>query len=169
MKYPESRWERKEALPLPGLIASRVPVTGGRRDAQVLEEQGRGRGRGPRPWVPGLHQLGVGRGSISINHQTSAARPRPPALWPSNVQRPGTRQALDSGIRAFGRTVKQTKSGPPQPVAPDCQAPGQKRVMVSCFLRPWRILQGRARDRARSTFGCQREEILPSSPAWLCV
>lgn len=32
---------------LPGLMASQVPVTGGRSAAQILEEQGKGRGSTP--------------------------------------------------------------------------------------------------------------------------
>lgn len=74
----------------------------------------------------------MGQRSISI----SAARLRPPALcvWPSSFQRPGTRQALHPGIRAFERTAKQSKLEPPYPCP---QTARQKRDMVHCFLSPW--------------------------------
>lgn len=80
----------------------------------------------------------MGQHSISI----SAARLRPPALYlllsvcvalqlPETWYQAGP---APTGIRAFERTVKQSKLEPPYPCS---QTARQKRDMVHCFLSPW--------------------------------
>lgn len=97
---------------LPGLMASQVPVTGGRSVTRILEEQGKGRGE------YSISREGGGWGSAASDLDLLFS------VWPSSFQRPGTRQALHSqGSEPLEEQRNKTSLEPPHPVSPDCQVP----------------------------------------------